>query len=244
MEKMRLVFSAVLALVVFHPVAVSAQDFSVGVGMALPPYIIQESSSGIELEILRQALPASYNIKLVYLPFARLKVSLTDGTTDAVTPVNESAGIKNAFYSDSHIKYQNVAITLKSRGLKINSISDLSKLRIVAFQDATLYLGPDYAAMAKANAGYSEFSAQENQVKMLFSERTDAIVMDINIYKYFKSQIKDVDVSKEISIAEIFQPTDYKVAFKNKESATNFNAGLAKLKNSGAYAAILNKYTK
>lgn len=242
MKQGRLLFSAALALGLWQPVL--AEDLTVGVGMALPPYIIQDSDSGIEAEILNQALPPSYKVKLSYLPFARVKVSLSDGSADAVTPVNESAGIKNAFYSDSHITYQNVAITLKSRGLKINSVPDLGKLRLVAFQDATLYLGPEFAAMAKANAGYNELAAQENQVKMLFAERTDAIVMDINIYKYFKSKIKDIDVSKEVTIAEIFPPTNYKVAFKNKDTAALFNTGLAKLKSSGKYTAILSKYTK
>jgi polar amino acid transport system substrate-binding protein len=222
----------------------SAQELKLGVGLSLPPYIIQEGDTGIEVEVIRGALPADAKIKLVYLPFARVKVSLSDGSTDAITPVNEAAGIKDAVYSDSHITYQNVAVSLKSKGIKVGSIADLGKLRIVAFQDATLYLGKDYAAMAKGNPNYTEFPSQENQVKMLFSERADVIVMDINIYKYFKSKIKDVDVSKEVTIAEIFPATEYKVAFKSKEAAAQFNAGLAKLKSSGKYAAIINKYTK
>ena len=198
----------------------------------------------METEIIRSSLPEGTKIKLVYLPFARLKVSLSDGAADAITPVNDSAGIKGAFYSSSHITYQNVVVSLKSRSLKIGSIADLGKLRIIAFQDATVYLGKDFASMAKINPHYHELADQKNQVKMLFANRADAIVMDINIYKYFKNQIKDFDVSKEISIAEIFPSTFYKVGFNNKETADAFNIGLAKLKNSGKYAAIINKYTK
>jgi polar amino acid transport system substrate-binding protein len=242
MKKLGLIFSSALILGLFQ--SVFAQELKVGVGMALPPYIIQESDSGIEVEILRQALPATLKPKFAYLPFARVKVSMEDGTVDAVTPVNESAGIKNAFFSKSHITYQNVAVTLKSRAIKIGSIADLSKLRVVAFQDATVYLGPTFAAMAKANSNYSELAAQENQVKMLFAERADTIVMDINIYKFFKSKIKDIDVSKEVTIAEIFPPTEYKVAFKSRENAELFNTGLDKLRSSGQYAAILKKYTQ
>jgi hypothetical protein len=52
-----------------------SQEFTIGAGLALPPYIIQETDSGIETEILRQSLPASYKVKLSYLPFARVKVS-------------------------------------------------------------------------------------------------------------------------------------------------------------------------
>ena len=242
MKKLISLLAAALSVALVQ--AVSAQELKVGVGLALPPYIIQESDSGIEVDILRQSLPATFKTKLVYLPFARVKVSIGDGTADALTTVNESAGIKDAFFSNSHITYQNVVVTLKSRDLKIGSVTDLSKLNVVAFQDATVYLGPNFAAMAKGNPRYSELSAQDSQVKMLFAERTDAIVMDINIYKYFKSKIKDVDVSKEVTIAEVFPPTEYKVAFKSKETAALFNSGLAKLKSSGQYAGILAKYTK
>lgn len=224
--------------------AATAQELKLGVGLSLPPYVLQEADTGIEPEIVRASMPAGSSVKLIYLPFARIKVSLSDGTADAITPVNESAGIKDAFYSDSHVTYQNVAVSLKSRGLKIASAADLGKLRVVAFQDATVYLGKDYAAMAKASSSYNEMAAQDNQVRQLFSDRADVIVMDINIFKYFKNKIKDMDVSKDVSIAEIFPATEYKVAFKNKESVAAFNAGLAKLKSSGKYAEIINKYTK
>jgi polar amino acid transport system substrate-binding protein len=198
----------------------------------------------METEIIRGSLPEDTKIKLVYLPFARLKVSLSDGGADAVTPVNENAGIKGVYYSGSHITYQNIVVSLRSRALKITSIADLGKLRIIAFQDATVYLGNNFAAMAKNNPHYHELADQKSQVKMLFADRADAIVMDINIYKYFKNQIKDFDVSKEVSIAEIFTSTFYKVGFNSKETADAFNVGLAKLKSSGKYAAIVNKYTQ
>lgn len=242
MKVIKFVLSALFALgMSFNTYA---QEFKLGVGLALPPYIIQENDSGIEIDVIRASLPADKKIKLVYLPFARLKVSLSDGGADAVTPVNENADIKGAYYSGSHITYQNVVVSLKSRAIKIDSIANLSKLSIVAFQDATVYLSKDFAAMAKNNPHYHELADQKSQVKMLFAGRADAIVMDINIYKYFKNQIKDFDVNKEVSIAEIFQPTFYKVGFNSKETADAFNIGLAKLKSSGKYAAIINKYTQ
>lgn len=240
MKRMYL-FSFILLLVLQ---GVFSQEIKVGVGLALPPYIIQGSNSGIEVEILQQALPASYKTKLIYLPFARVPISLTDGTADAVLTINESSGVKDAFYSNSHIKYQNVVLSLKSKNLKISKISDLSKLSIVAFQDATAYLGADFAAMAKANAKYSEIPEQDNQVKMLFASRADVIITDINIFKYFKSKITDIDVSKEYVVHEIFAPTEYKVGFKSKDVRDLFNVGLQKLKDTGKYAAILTKYTK
>lgn len=222
-----------------------AKELKVAVGLSLPPYIIQDSDNGMEVDILRQALADSGNTaKLVYVPFIRVPTSLSDGTAEAALTVNEAREIKDVVYSDSHITYQNVAIMLKSNPLKVASIADLGKVSVVAFQDATKYLGPEFAAMAKTNSKYAEQGKQELQVKMLFGKRTDIIVTDINIYKYFKQSIKDMDTSAEISIIELFPPTNYKVAFKDKAVCDLFNAGLKKLKENGQYDAILNKYTK
>ena len=80
--------------------------------------------------------------------------------------------------------------------------------------------------MAKANPRYGEIADQSNQVKLLFLGRADAIVMDINIFKYFRRNIKDSDVGADVVISQIFPPTAYKVAFVDKDVRDRFNAGL------------------
>ena len=236
-----LVFSFFITNVVF------ATEVKVAVGLALPPYVIEESNNGIEVDILRQSLLYSGNtIKLFYLPFARVPWSMRMGHTEAALTINESSALKDVCYSDSHISYQNVAVSLKSRNIKADSLEDLSSLSIVAFQNATKYLGPDFAAMAKGNEQYVELAHQESQVKMLFSGRADVVVMDINIFKYFRKQVQGMgeNVGAEITLHEIFPPTPYRVAFKSKALCEAFNEGLKKLKSEGKYNSIVEKYIK
>ncbi len=232
---------ALLWLGLIHPAM--AQELKLGL-FPMSPYVIQESGTGIEPEVIRAALPPSVKTKLVYLPFSRLIASFTDGTVDAISPVTESANLPGAFYSNVHITYQNVAFSLKSRGLNIKSIADLGKLRVIGFQKATLYLGNDFAAMAKSNPKYDELPSLENMIRMLYSGRADVVIFDLVIFKDLRSKIKDVDVSQEFAYAELFPINEYKVAFKSKETADAFNAGLAKLKSSGKYASIISHYTK
>ncbi len=236
----------ILCLVLLAAVAMTAgaqTQIKAVVGLSLPPYIIQGSDNGVDADIVRGALAAAnYTLKLEYVPFARVPVSMASKTADAAFPINEASGVKGVYYSDSHISYQNVVIALKSRGLKIGSVTDLSSLRIVGFGEARNYLGPDFAAMAKANKNYTELADQQAQVKMLFKERADALVMDINIFKYFRQSIKDMDVSKDVTFYEIFPPTAYKVAFTSKEVCDKFNVGLKSLKASGKYAQIFKTY--
>lgn len=215
------------------------------VGFALPPYIIQESNSGYEMDVVKAALAsAGYTIVPQYVPFARIAVGLQGKSADCALTINESSGVTGVYYSDTHVTYQNVVVTLKSRNLKVASLADLKSLSISAFQDAPLYLGPEFGAMAKANPKYTEIADQQAQVKLLFSGRVDAVVSDINIFKYFRQQVKDVDVSAEVNYAAIFGQTNYKVAFVSKDVCDKFNVGLKKLRDSGEYNSIYKRYIK
>jgi polar amino acid transport system substrate-binding protein len=215
------------------------------VGLSLPPYIMQGTDNGVDADIVRQALLAvNYTLKLEYVPFARVAVTLANKNADCAFPINESSGVTGVFYSDSHINYQNVVVALKSKALKIASPADLKGLRVVAFGDAGSYLGPAFDAMAKANKSYTEIADQQSQVKMLFKDRADALVMDVNIFKYFKENIKDMDVTQEVVYYQIFPPTAFKVAFTSKSVCDRFNAGLKAIKASGKYAEIFKTYIK
>ncbi len=234
------------ALLGGHDLSAQTQLTAV-VGLALPPYVIKEKDNGLEVDIVRQALKYSnYTLKLQYVPFARVPISLGEKSVDCALTINESSETKGVFYSQSHITYQNVVVGLKSKNLKIASITDLKPIRVVAFQGATNYLGAEFAAIAKAKGsiGYSEIADQEAQVKMLFIDHADVLVMDINIFKYFRQAIKDMDVSAEITYYQIFTPTQYKVAFTSKEVRDKFDDGLAKLKASGKYMEIFKSYIK
>lgn len=226
--------------------ALQAQaTLTAAVGLALPPYVLKDTNNGLEVDIVRQALQeAGYTLKLDYVPFARIPISLKDKSVDCALTINEASGVTGVFYSQSHITYQNVVVALKSRDLKIAKVDDLKALRVVAFQDATNYLGNDFRAMAKANTGYSELANQEAQVKMLFMDRADVVVMDINIFKYFRQAIKDVKVDAEVTIYPIFPPTHYKVAFTSPEVCQKFNAAFNKLKAAGKVDAIFKTYIK
>lgn len=222
-----------------------AKEIKMAVGLALPPYFIAENSSGMEFEIVKEALAfKGHTLKATFVPFARVIVELENKTVDAAATVNSSSGLKNVFYSDSHITYQNVAISLKKKNYNIASIGDLGKYSIVSFQNATSYLGDVFAKMAKGNSKYTEIANQESQTKMLFAERADLLVGDVNIFKFYKEKVTDVDNKQEVTIHQIFTPVNYSCAFTDETIKKDFDEGLKKLKSSGRYNEILKKYIK
>lgn len=243
MNPFSVVFYAFLLMVV--NATAQAAEVKIAVGLALPPYVLSESDSGMEMEIVKEALAfKGHTLKVVYLPFMRVAPTLEKGAADAALTVNESSGMKNVHYSDVHITYQNVAVGLARNGFSAASIMDLGQHSIIAFQNATKYLGSEFAAMAAANKKYSERAQQDKQIVMLYSGRTDLVVMDINIYKYYKKLESRVATDAAVDIFEVFPPTDYKVAFREKSLKDDFNAGLQRLRDNGRYQAIIEAYIK
>lgn len=218
------------------------KELTLAVGLAIPPYNIPETKSGIELDIVREALKdRGYTIKPKYVPFARVKKELKDKTVDGALTINPDSGIE-AFYSDQHIVCENVVISLKGNKFNIKNVNDLKEKTVLAFQDATLYLGKDFASMAKKNREYREISKQKLQINLLYSNRVDTIVLDENIFYYHRQRNDMVDISQAIDIWHIFPPTPFSVGFVNEEVRNDFNEGLKQLRKTGRYDEIVKKY--
>jgi len=218
------------------------KELTLAVGLAIPPYNIPETKSGIELDIVREALKdKGYIIKPKYVPFARVKRELKDKTVDGALTINPDSGIET-FYSDEHLVCENVAISLKENNLNIKDVDGLKGKSILAFQDATLYLGKDFASMAKENRKYREMPKQQLQINLLYSNRVDTIVLDKNIFYYHRQRNDMVDTSQPIDIWHIFPPTPFTVAFVDEKVRNDFNEGLKQLRKTGRYDEIVKKY--
>ncbi|MEH6404149.1 MAG: transporter substrate-binding domain-containing protein [Sneathiella sp.] len=218
-----------------------AAEIKVGQGI-LPPYGIKESASGIEVDIVRAALKVKgHTITVRFVPFGRVSQDFADGKIDAANTVSPNSGLK-AEFSDSHITYQNVATTLKEGGVTVQTIGDLTSLNVVAFSNASKYLGDEFAAMTQASKSYREVSDQITQNKLLMSGRTEVVVGDFRIFQYYTKKIAGKIEIKDVVFNKVFAPTDYSVAFRSAAIRDDFNAGLKEIKASGEYDKIIEKY--
>lgn len=223
--------------------ATYAAELKLAVGLALPPYVISENSTGMELDIVRESLAfKGHTVKIKYYPFIRILGAIKE--SDAVLTVNESSGMKNVHYSQTHMTYQNVAVALQKNNIAIGNVPALKDYSVMAFQNAKQYLGDEFAAMAKGNKKYKEKAQQDIQVRMLYSNRVEVVVLDNNIFKYYKNLEKKADASQKITTYKIFDPSEFKVAFVDKNLRDDFDLGLAELKSSGRYQEIIDSYIK
>lgn len=241
---------------------VTARTVTLVACQTLPPYIMETDSNsdgynsrsisdsgtsagsgrGMEYDIVREVLARQgHGLVLKFVSFDEISPGYRkyDGamTMDASW---ELAG----FYSDVVVTYRYCAFSLKEKQIRVDTIRDLSDKRIVAFRNATRYLGwPFYRAVAN-NPEYREQGKQDLRIKMLYSGRPDVIVSDRLMFSHYMRHKTRIDTSADVVVHEIFEPGDYRVLFTDGFMRDRFNAGLHHLRKTGQYKAIMNAYMK
>ncbi|WP_165602628.1 substrate-binding periplasmic protein [Candidatus Terasakiella magnetica] len=216
----------------------------IAVGLSIPPYVIKEKAKGIEYDILKEVLNSQgYEMEPVYVPLSRTLHLIKYGQVDGIM----STGQKDlpGCYTNPHITYWNFAITLKSRNLEIHSVADLQDKTVLAFQNASKYLGAQYAQMTKTNPKYKEIADQSVQNKLLFNKRVDVVIADRYIFEWFRTHmpVKSVaDTSQEVVHHRLFDPSHFSSVFKDSDVCLAFNKGLEAMKVSGRYGEIIASY--
>lgn len=218
---------------------------------ALPPYVINEAGkdpSGFEFEIIREALASKgHTVKPVFVAMGAIPKMMTEKQADGAQ--RGSPELKEAdgyFYADEpSVVYQDVAISLKSNKLAVNSVADVKDKSIIAFQGASHFLGSDFAAAVKGHPKYSETSDEKRRVMQLYANGAQLYVGDINVFRFYKGSASGVDTAQEINVHKVFGQGTQKInhaVFRDKQLRDDFNAGLKQLKSSGQYKQIVKKY--
>ena len=230
-------------LLCFFSVSVSAEKFHIVVGLAKPPYVIQDTNSGYEIEMIEKIMASMGKTpSFVFVPFGRSIRMLNSDRVDSIMTVNTNLISDTSHLSDTYIIYQNVVITLKEKHIVLKQLNDLSKISVAAFQNANKILGEDYAAAINQSPSYVEVANQKNQTKMLFDKKIDALVMDINIFNALSPTVGGDKDYLDVDVHYIFPKSPYKMAFKNKENIAPFNLALRNFKLSDDYIELVKKY--
>lgn len=232
-----------LALSAWSGQVTAAPELRIGIGLTKPPYIMEGGETGLEYDIVDEALQAGgYKMVAISLPPARALALMQVGQLEGMTTITEGIGGKG-YFSNDYIAYQNVAITLKQRNIKLSRIADLSRYSIAAFQNATLILSPEYAAAVAGHTDYREYPQQLTQNKLLYAGRVDIVIGDRLVFHHLTQHIsRGVDTSQPITIHPLFPPTPRKAVFRDEKVRNAFNAGLKKIHQNGTYSSILAKY--
>lgn len=206
--------------------------------------------TGMQIDIVKAAFAVSdYDVKFTHVPLSlHMRVYKRRDIDGLITLMNKEAEL-DLYLSAPYISYQNVVVTLAQKNFNIAQVSDLSNIRVAAFQNANQFLGDNYASVVSGANGYIELADQKSQLALLFTERVDAIIMDVNIFKYMLVELQNRKkylniYSKEVSIFPLFELNNYAAGFNTVELQTLFDKGITEIKATGQYQKIVDSYLK
>jgi polar amino acid transport system substrate-binding protein len=210
-------------------------------GKSLAPYIIEESNSGVELSIIKEALALEgHALVPVYTQLNRVVFMFDQDKADAAHRYIKQGKIKSSiFYGDVTLEYHDAFFTLHERNISIESPADLKDHSLLSFQSAKSH----YPKWLPEDYKHSQTSSQINQVKLLQLGLVDIVLSDKNIFNY-NAELYRLSLNGELKgmrMHNFTSPYKYNPIFKREEIAQAFNAGLDKLKKSGRYTEIISK---
>ena len=227
------------------PLAAQAAEIRVAFATTLEPFVFARTHGGIEVEIVRSVLQRlGHTLEPVYVPNARVSHLFERRQVDAAATSLQEQGA-SGFFSEPYIVFQNIAVTLAERKLRLDSIADMAGLKVVAFQKAGSYLGDEFHRMAQRNPKYREIADHLGQARLLYRGGADVIVIERHVFDY-QNKILGVarypESVRQVHIHPLFPPTPYRMRFHDKALRDAFDLELATVTRLGIPEAIARKY--
>jgi len=213
---------------------------------AVQPFALPESKSGLQAEVIRAAFATqSIPTEFVFLPGARSWLEYQANRVDVITNAKPDSNLNIVLTHWPVLTFQNKAITLKSKKIKLDSINDLGKWRVIAFQNASKFLGPDYAEMVKHNRNYHEQSTMPSF--MLQYDSADVIVSQADIFRFNlienAKRLQFTPTFDQFEYHDIFgSGNDYWLGFRSEILRDQFERGIELIYLSGEFDKILDQY--
>ena len=226
---------------------INAKDILMAFGQNIPPYVFEKHDKGIEIDIISAALAyKGHTLKPLYFPLARMPIAFINQQVDAIMgDMGVDLKVHGGFYASSAVTYDNVFISLKRNNFSISKPSDLDKLQVVSFQGAEKRY-PNWLKKVEKEGRLFSISNQFTQVKLLHLGRYDVVLSDRYIFRYFAKRMKLLNVLTLDDVDEhtftMESPDDYRPVFRDENIRDDFNFGLKKLKESGEFQKIYNRY--
>lgn len=193
----------------------------------------QGEITGLDYEIVktilqREGIEAEFEL----YSYSRLLKLFSEKKLDMASPVG--VPYPSALYSQPYFTVLDVVVTKSTNPLSIKTLQDLEGKTIVAYQQASEVLGPDFASAIK-KAHYLEEADRVQQFELLMNDRVQLMIGDAKVLAYYANKRYGAG---SIKIHQILPPVDYPAAFWSSELQAKFNSGLLHLTESGEFDRI------
>lgn len=189
---------------------------------------LQGEITGLDYEIVKAVLQQQgIEAEFELYSYSRLMKLFSEKKLDMASPV--AVHYPGAFYSQPYFTVLDVVVSKSAHDMTITSLKDLEGKTIVAYQQASKVLGPDFLATIK-KSHYLEEADRVKQFELLMNDRVQLMVGDAAVLSYYANKHYG---KGSIRIHQIFPAVDYPAAFWNADLQTKFNSGLIQLEESG-----------
>ncbi|MES2162761.1 MAG: ABC transporter substrate-binding protein [Pseudomonadota bacterium] len=222
----------------------SPASIKIGLQSVIAPFVLSDRASGLFADVLRAAFASQQaTVEFLYLPNVRFEEQFRQGVFD-VTTASAPRQSPDGYLSRWPVTYfHNMAITLRSRIPTLSSVDELKKYRVTAFRNAQMVLGPAYAAVTANNPQYREATTMPSGT--LFLDRTDVIISQPDVFRYYlKQQLPQKrHAEAELAYHDVLGPGKfYWMRFRTEAQRDMFERGIAQLYASGEIDRILARY--
>ena len=213
------------------------------------PYIFDKSYiKGIEYDLIKKTLSKSniYINEITHLSYEKLEMALKDDyTLDMAVSIKEKDD--GFYYSSDFIGFENVAVSRVKDDLIIDKIEDLPGKKIGAFYKSHKYLGKKYNELfnpSKKSDSFKEYPRTEKLLMDFFNKKTDVIILDKDIFKWYLKKLKKESVDLYRFHYIFWKENSYKIAFRDDYLRNIFNDNYSTMKKSGEVDNIILNYTQ
>ncbi len=234
--------SCLILLLGWAPICVQSSELLKMATSNGPPYMIQASGSGLDIDIPREALRrAGYDTIVRYMPLARAQLEVQSRRMDFMAPFFTEA-VEGLYLSEPHVMYRPMAFSLASKNLILDSLQDLALYRVHTFQGAKGYFGSEYTKAIALSPHYEERPDMSKLVLSLVADRTDIVVLDYNMFSYFWNRAIGANKDSQLRAHSIFPAVAAVAAFNDPEIRDNYNEALQGMIEDGSHQTLMDQY--
>lgn len=226
-----------------HAGAQETAAVSVKVGTIIhnPPYVFENPSAGIDVDIIREAFAYSgISVEIVHAYLSRMAVLLDAGRIDAMTAYRTRAD--QCELSEPYGHWHNSIVVRSGLELKIRSFDDLAGLKVGLFPQAKNIFGQPLIRASASFASETIIFTTPSALRMLSYDRLDAYIGDSWGLDYLFRQSAEANEPPPYKVAFAFEDTPRHLCFAVDDLRSAFNQGLNALKSSGRMEEIIGRY--
>lgn len=221
----------------------ASENVTIGTIIHNPPYVFENPSAGIDVDIIREAFAQSgIQVDIVHAYLSRMSVLLDAGRIDAMTAYRTRAD--QCKLSEPYGFWHNGIITRSGLDTKISNFEDLAGLKVGLFPQAKNIFGLELVRASANFASETTVFTTPSALRMLSYDRLDAYVGDSWGLDYLFQQNAAADETPPYKVAYAFKPTPRNLCFSVDKHRVAFNEGLIALQRSGQIDEIISRYRK